>query len=245
MMGDMGQRGKIDWTIDCLEYTDTDDANIPTPAYSTVVPPVCLNQNFAISEYSAIIPSIKIDFNNTISRAPSVNAVCGYARVDITARKIEGSISPDAVNNATAPFYANWSQGLKSDLTIQFGSNAGNKMIVTAPRVHYTGMSFGDRAGVLINDLPFQCAQMAAVVSGTVGALSTSGTIKDTGTFVSDNLHTGGRLTIVSGTYNTKARIISSQTQSGGAVLQSAFGGSPTQGTPYTISLKEIQLLFL
>ncbi len=241
---DMGQRGKIDWTFEAMDFTHIDE-DPPEGIYSSVVPPVCLNQNFSVESYAAIIPSLAINVNNTISRAPSVNVSGGYARVDITNRAVTGSIAPEAVTLVTHPFYTKWAAGTKSGLAITIGSVAGNIIKISAPRVHYTGLSLGDRAGIIAMTLPFVCAEMVATVSGQFDATTTAAIAKDTSLFTIDDEYNGGRITIPSGTLAGKARIITDTNGAAGtATLEAAFGSVPGTGTYFGISKKEIQILF-
>jgi len=241
---EMGQRGKINWTFEAVDFTYTDE-NIPEGIYSIIVPPVCLNQNFSIGGYSAVVPSLNIGVNNTLTRAPSLNETGGYARIDITERVVEGTISPEAVTVATHGFYTSWANGTKSDLTITLGTVAGNICKVTAPRVHYTGFSFEDRAGILAHSLPFKCVEMVSTVSGACDSTTSAGVIKDTSLFDENDEYNGARLTMTSGTYYGKARIISDVDASvGTATLEAAFAGVPAEGDQFGISKKEVQILF-
>lgn len=234
----MGQRGSVDFTFEAKEFTYTDEA-IPLGNYSTIIPPVCLNQYFSVGGYAAIIPALKIDLVNTLSRAPSVNEISGYARVDITDRKVEGTFSPEATILATHDWYTTWSGGVKSDLTITLGNTAGNVIRLTAPNVIYTGLGFEDRSGILAQSMSFRCAQVINVTSGVCDADTTATVLVDTSVFDTADEFNGSRVTI-----SGEGRIINDTSADGDLTLESAFDPVPSVGAIFAISKREFQLLF-
>ncbi len=241
---DMGQRGKTEFTFEAKNFTYTDEA-IPTGSYTTVIPPVCLNQQFSVGGYAAIIPSLRIDLNNELTRAPNITEPGGYARVDISDRKVDGTFSPEATLIASHDWYTTWSGGVKSDISVQLGNSAGNLIKLTAQNVIYTGLSFEDRGGVLAQTMPFRCAELINVVSGACDSGTGPTTIKDTSLFTVNDEYNGGRLTIKSGTYVNKARIITDVVASTGvATVEYTLGGSPAPADTFEISKKEFQILF-
>ena len=241
---EMGQRGRAEFTFEAKNFTYVDEA-MPTVSYSSTVPPVCLNQNFSVGGYSAVIPSLRIDLNNELTRAPSVNETGGYARVDITDRKVDGSFSPEATLIATHDWYTTWSGGVKSDITIQLGVTAGNLIKLTAQNCIYTGFGFEDRSGILAQSMTFRCAELVNVISGICDTATGASTIKDTSLFTVNDQYNGGRLTIAAGTYVNKARLITDiDSVAGVAYLESSLGGAPSPGDTFNISKKEFQILF-
>lgn len=240
---DMGQRGKAEFTFEAKNFTYSDEA-IPTGSYTTTIPPVCLNQNFSVGGYAAIIPSLRIDLNNELTRAPNISEAGGYARVDITDRKVDGTFSPEATLIATKDWYTTWSGGSKSDITIQLGNSAGNIIKLTAPNVIYTGLSFEDRGGVIAQTMPFRCAELINVVSGAVDS-ATQTTITDTSLFVTNDEFNSARLTIKSGVQVNKARIITDVIGGTGvATLDTPLSGAPAAASTFEVSKKELQLKF-
>ncbi len=240
---EMGQRGTVEFTFEAKDFT-YEDGDIPTGVYSTVVPPVCLNQNFSVGGYGAVVPSLKIDVENELQRAPSVNETCGYARVDITDRKVNGSFSPEATLLATHNWYTTWSGGTKSDITIQLGAAAGNIIKFTAPNIIYTGLGFEDRSGILAQSMTFRCAELINVISGACDSTTSATVIKDTSLFTTNDEYNGSRLTLTAGTYNANARIITDVSSSGTATLETTLSGVPAEGDTFSISKNEFQLLF-
>jgi hypothetical protein len=218
---------------------------MPTGAYSTIIPPVCLNANFTMGNHASIIPSLNVAIENTLSRAPSVNEAFGYARVDITDRKVTGSFAPEAELIASKDWYTIWSGGTKNDFSIQLGATAGNIIKFTAPQVVFTGFSHDDRGGVLVHTMPFRCAELATVISGAADAATGALNIKDATYFTTNDLYNGARLTFNTGTYANKARIISDTIAASTTVtLETALGGAPGVADVFTISKKELQILF-
>ncbi len=240
---DMGQRGKAEFTFEAKNFTYTDEA-IPVGSYTTVIPPVCLNQQFSMGGYAAIIPSLRIDLNNELTRAPDITEPGGYARVDISDRKVDGTFSPEATLIATHDWYTTWSGGVKSDISVQLGNTAGNLIKFTAPNIIYTGLSFEDRGGVIAQTMPFRCAELINVVSGACDAGTGANTIVDTSVFTTNDLYNGCQLVIQSGARVGNARIITDMSSAGTVTLDFALAGAPAPADTFSVSKKEFSLLF-
>jgi hypothetical protein len=93
--------------------------------------------------------------------------------------------------------------------------------------------------------MPFRCAELATVISGAADAATGALNIKDATYFTTNDLYNGARLTFNTGTYANKARIISDTIAASTTVtLETALGGAPGVADVFTISKKELQILF-
>jgi hypothetical protein len=156
-----GENGKFltfDWDVKGL-YAGVVDSSPPSAAYSTIDPPVALAAAFSIGGYSPILEKLELDISNTIAERKSINSTNGIMECMITGRSPQGSFDPEAVLEATHPFWGNWEDATSLALSIgPIGSTAGNKISIAAPKVQYKDPTYGDRDGILTYSIPFAMA---------------------------------------------------------------------------------------
>ena len=147
-----GEYGKINWEFTGI-YTAAADGSIPAITVNATVPPRFLSASFAIDSYAAIIEKIKIDAGNEIGRRPSANAATGILEYFIKERKITCEIDPEVVALATKSFWGLWAANTLVAFTATVGSTAGNRCVITAPKVQIADVKYGDRESLLIQNL--------------------------------------------------------------------------------------------
>jgi hypothetical protein len=143
-----GENGKFltfDWDVKGL-YAGVVDSSPPSAAYSTIDPPVALAAAFSIGGYSPILEKLELDISNTIAERKSINSTNGIMECMITGRSPQGSFDPEAVLEATHPFWGNWEDATSLALSI------------AAPKVQYKDPTYGDRDGILTYSIPFAMA---------------------------------------------------------------------------------------
>ncbi len=143
-----GEYGKVKWTFTGLYAKPTDQA-IVTGTYNPTVPPRFLSAAFAIDAYAAIIATLSINCGNIIAKKTDANQATGIREYFIKGREVTGSIDPEAVFIATKDFYTMWEQSSRVTFTATLGQVAGNKCIITGPKVSLGDMKYGDREGIL------------------------------------------------------------------------------------------------
>jgi hypothetical protein len=131
-------------------YTAVADAVVPTNTPSSVAAPIVLSALFSVGSYAAIIEKLEIDLANEVSEKPSVNAATGILGFQITGRKPQGSIDPEAVLVATHDFYGRMVAGTLGAITITIGTGAGSITTITMPQVQYGKVTTGKRSGELM-----------------------------------------------------------------------------------------------
>ncbi len=95
---------------------------------------------------------MNINLGNEITVRESSSAASGYDVAYITGRAPSATFNPDAVLEATFPF---WDQFLAGDVTrakLTVGSDAGNKFMLKAPAMQFTGVADGNRDEVYVYD---------------------------------------------------------------------------------------------
>jgi len=128
-------------------------AMLTAVSYATTVPPAFLNATLLLDSYAAIVSGLTIDIANEIALRDSANGADGYISAVITGRDPKGSIDPETCLTATYDLLTK----LKADTLMMFtetlGTVDGNKFIITAPKVQYTGMKDAERSGIDVTAL--------------------------------------------------------------------------------------------
>ena len=92
------------------------------------------------------------DQNNTIVPRPDVSSEDGYIGTRITARDPQGGIDPEATIGVDYDFWDKFENSTEFELNMRIGSTAGNRLFIQAPKVQYTGLTYGDRDGLRTYD---------------------------------------------------------------------------------------------
>lgn len=132
------------------------DTAIISPTFGTLqLPPVFRSASLAIDSYAAVVSKLEFTIANTVIKRPSANAASGILRysVDPMKRQISGSLDPEMVALATYNPWTHWETSVTGALTATLGSAAGNRMIVSSPRVMKSIPKIGARDGNRIYDL--------------------------------------------------------------------------------------------
>ena len=148
-----GEYGKINWAFTGI-YQGPADGTIPAGTYNATIPPRFISALFAIDSYAAIIESLKVDVANEIGRRPSANAATGILEYFIKERAVKGECDPEVVSLATKDFWAMWSGSSVVALTATVGSAAGNKCVISGPKVQLDMLKYGDREGIVTYAMP-------------------------------------------------------------------------------------------
>lgn len=106
------------------------------------------------------IQSLEIDAGNEIvlRECPSNSDSTGYATGLITGRRIVGKMNPEAKLVASDDVFGEWFSGAEENL-IWDVENSTDKVTFTAPKAQRFNVQEGDRGGLQINEIDFQCNQ--------------------------------------------------------------------------------------
>lgn len=159
-----GEYGSIQWRGQGL-YRDPTDAAIPSGAvFNTTRPPMVQSALLTLGAFSTgVIQALQLRGGNTLAERPDLNSPEGFKGAVFTGREITGSVNPEAVTEATHPFWANFKSGTEVAMTATFGDTAGNRIkINTAPKVQYGAPNFGDRNGIRTYEVPIFLNRSAA-----------------------------------------------------------------------------------
>ena len=130
---------------------------------ATTIPPAFVGVDLGIQDSSyvsnsaadytgSIFSTMNINLGNEMTVRESSSAASGYDVAYITGRAPTATFNPDAVLEATFPF---WDQFLAGDVTrakLNVGVDAGNKFMMKMPAMQFTGISDGNRDEVFVYD---------------------------------------------------------------------------------------------
>lgn len=160
----VAQTGKyleVQWKFSGL-YAAPTDASPAAQTRSSVLPVPVLAAAFSVGAYSGIIDKLELDIGNTIAQRKSMNAATGLVGFEITDRNPVGSFDPEVVTEATYAFWNKWETAAQQALNLgPIGSTSGNIVQIAAPKVQPSDMSYGDRDGNLIYQIPIALSQNA------------------------------------------------------------------------------------
>ena len=144
-------------------YTAAGAANDAPQTGVTTIPPAFVGVSLGIQDSSyasnsvadytsSIFSTMNINLGNEITVRESSSAASGYDVAYITGRSPSATFNPDAVLEATFPF---WDQFLAGDVTrakLTVGATAGNKFMMKMPAMQFTGIADGNRDEVYVYD---------------------------------------------------------------------------------------------
>jgi len=111
--------------------------------------------------YAAIIEKILLKFGNKVTERPSMNATEGILAFMVGDRNPSGIMTCEAVLRATtnADFWSYFDTGTTKELSVVLGTTEGNIVIIVAPACKLSAPKYGDRDGIRLMDIEFQCAR--------------------------------------------------------------------------------------
>jgi len=156
IVAEAGKMAYIEWTFSGL-YIAPADATFPTDAvFENTKPPLVVNcGTVTIGSYTPVMTRTELNVNNTVSRRLDIAATDGVKGFIITNYAPTGSIDPEAVTEATNPFWANWKSDTVKTITVAIGTQTGNKIQITAV-TQSTDVNYGEREGLRIHNKQFK-----------------------------------------------------------------------------------------
>lgn len=154
----VGKYGLAAWKLQGL-YVPVADAALVAGTYNATLPPVIVSAAFSVGGYSAVATKLAISLANELAFRKDLNSANGIREILITGwAERGGSFDPEAVLEATHPFFGNWAAGVQAALTVTIGSAAGNRCVVTGPKLQYKSISPADRDKLYAYEIPFRLA---------------------------------------------------------------------------------------
>jgi hypothetical protein len=154
---EVGKYIVAEWKFSGL-YASPTDTSPGSTTFISVIPPVVLAADLTIGSYAAVATKVEIDMNVSVAQRKSMNADSGIVGWEVTGRSPQGSFDPEAVLEATHPFWGNWEDAVSAALSLTIGATAGNIIEITAPAIQALDQVYGDRDGILTYSVPFALA---------------------------------------------------------------------------------------
>ena len=146
-----GNYATVKWTFTGTYQAPVDDPN-PSPNFETELPSQVQLARLRINEFNAIVEKFTFDQKNDIQIRPDVSSSDGYIGTRIVSRKPDGGIDPEADLVANNDFWGQFAAAQRMPFQFRVGSAPGNTVWFIAPNTQYTGMTYGDRNGILVYD---------------------------------------------------------------------------------------------
>lgn len=155
---DAGQFATIAFTF-TGNYIAPTDVAVPVGTFEASLPLIVENAAFALSGFADFcVQSLTIDGGNEITPRECINKADGFDGVVQTARNVTGSANPEAVLVGTENVFGKFAAGTTGALTATLGAAADDQIIITAPAVQTTNITYSDRDGLRTWDLALQFA---------------------------------------------------------------------------------------
>lgn len=154
-----GKFGEITWTFQGI-YNAVTDVAMVDGTYDATLPPVVVSAAFSVGGYAAVATKLALNMANQLALRRSLNEATAVKELLITGWPDRGgSFDPEAVLEATHPFFANWLSATQAAMTIAVGATGGNICTITAPKVQYRQINPGDRDGLYVYEIPIRLAK--------------------------------------------------------------------------------------
>ena len=155
-----GAYGKLSFTF-VGHLVSEADAALPTPTYDATEPPAIINlSNAQLDSTTFALSKLDFDLGNEVARTSDIVQADGFGVIEVTGRKVTGSIDPQDVLVATYNWLDEWQSGNDLALTSGgIGGTAGNIITVSFPGVRLTEQSPGDASGIVTRELTFQAIE--------------------------------------------------------------------------------------
>jgi hypothetical protein len=153
-----GNFATIKWIFTGSWVEPTDDPN-PPPIFERTLPAQVQFARLQIGTFKATVEKFTFNQMNDVQIRPDVNAQDGYNGTRIVARKPEGGINPEADLVANNDFWGQFAAAQEMPFQMRVGNVAGNTVWMLAANVQYSGMTYGDRSGILVYDAGLRFAR--------------------------------------------------------------------------------------
>jgi len=152
---EFGKPGIFTFDFEGADFDVADEALLAGTSLSSATPPTCQDISLTMNSYAATLSKVEIDFGNKLATRKDANASSGNKSVVLTGREATLSFDPEDVLVATEDFFSTWRAGTEVAFTATLGSDTGNTIAVTAPKVQYHSIAETDRDGIAA--LEIQC----------------------------------------------------------------------------------------
>lgn len=136
------------------------DVGQPAPTFNSQRPIPLIGLSVTVNGVSVVPQDLTFDLGNKVVMPPSMNATDGYGQIQITDRRVVGSIATDAELAAVIDYDALLAAGTSFVITTgTIGSSAGNRVAFTTPsQAYFTSRQLTEGEGQRRRTMPFAVA---------------------------------------------------------------------------------------
>lgn len=130
----------------------TDGAVLTLP--SITLPPRFAGATLTIGGHTPTASKLSVQVANTITVREDVTQTSGYKHAIVTDRKVTGSVDPEGELVAAWDVYGSLLADTEAALSVSWGST-GNQVSIAASHMQYTGITSGNRDGIITDEVNF------------------------------------------------------------------------------------------
>jgi len=146
--------GRISFTFQG-RFVSQADVAVPTATYDDTRPPPFIDAAMNLNRTCVALQNFSIDVGNNVVNTPDPCAEEGYGPAQITSRNMTGAIDPNKTLVGTRDVLTDMKAATEQLIHARWGSVSGNRLAVTVPAALWTGLSQGDRDGILTDEIAF------------------------------------------------------------------------------------------
>lgn len=170
IVGTFGEPAFLEFDFMGVPVDDDDVALLTGVAYEDTVPAPFLNlqdTELADQDPANCFTTVEVDMGNQVVMRPcAVDHPSGFASARINSRDVTATADPEAQLVATVDMFSKLREGSIFPFVWTLGQTAGNIVEFNAPRAQVTGITQGDRDGILIDQLAMNLIQPAYDAGG-------------------------------------------------------------------------------
>ena len=155
-----GKVVRVEFTFSGIWCAPTDVA-VLAPNYPAIKPLRFADASMTIASWAPKIADMSIDLGNEVVLREDANQAAGYITAIVTDRRVNGSLNSEAALVATQNSYGQWLASTEQALALSLGATAGNVVAFAAPKLQFLNVQEGDRNGIHVDDITFQCNRSA------------------------------------------------------------------------------------
>lgn len=151
-----GEPAFLNFSFDGV-YSSTTDSSLLAITYESTEPPAFLSATTYVDGLAAVFAQASVNMNNTVAQRESAAAAKGIVSYIVTERDPKVTIDPEMVLVASKDFYGRMHAANAAYFSSQWGSTAGNILILGSPRMYYEAVGQSDRNSIHVASLEFGC----------------------------------------------------------------------------------------
>lgn len=156
-----------------LIVAPADGTILSVPTWDTTAPTAFLNDAVTMHGSTLAFETLSIDMGQTLAIRPNANSAAGILTAQISGRRATGSVDIEAEKLATFNIYTRITANTTGALAMTPSASAGNKVALSCPKIRFTGVDHGERAGALVWSAAFECLRSANAGNDEVSIILT------------------------------------------------------------------------